>query len=505
MLSLSDPDPFEACPAPFNMAAHVLRHARDVPDKCSLNVVSCDDVQQWSYAALEAAVLGTATGLCEAGAEPGDIILMRLGNTVDFPIAYLGALAAGLVPVPTSAALSAPEVARIIAELSPKLILCAAGVPCPDSANTIGIEALQRMRMRPPAPYHMGDPERLGYIIYTSGTSGQPRAVAHAHRAIWARQMMFDGWYGLTPQDRVMHAGAFNWTYTLGTGLMDPWTMGATALIPQQGTPSQRLPDLLIRHKATIFAAAPGVYRQIVQAHNSLHLPDLRHGLSAGEKLAPRIRAGWHKATGCQIYEAYGMSECSTFISASPSEPAHPSSLGRAQTGRRVAILTPDGPAQRGQAGTIAIHRSDPGLMLGYLNAPQDTADKMQGEWFLTGDQGVMTQSGQIEYLGRDDDMMNAGGYRVSPIEVEQALSGFANLTAVAAAEVEVKADTHVIAAFYTSSTPLDEDAMRAYVSDKLAGYKQPRLFIRLDALPLGGNGKILRKQLRTMWKADCE
>ena len=143
--------------------------------------------------------------------------------------------------------------------------------------------------------------------------------------------------------------------------------------------------------------------------------------------------------------------------------------------------------------------------MLGYLNAPQDTADKMQGEWFLTGDQGVMTQSGQIEYLGRDDDMMNAGGYRVSPIEVEQALSGFANLTAVAAAEVEVKADTRVIAAFYTSSTPLDEDAMRAYVSDKLAGYKQPRLFLRLDALPLGGNGKILRKQLRTMWKADCE
>ena len=89
------------------------------------------------------------------------------------------------------------------------------------------------MRDLPPADFDMGDPDRLAYIIYTSGTSGVPRGVCHAHRAIWARQMMMQGWYGLRPEDRLLHAGAFNWTYTLGTGLMDPWTMGATALIPE--------------------------------------------------------------------------------------------------------------------------------------------------------------------------------------------------------------------------------------------------------------------------------
>ena len=104
----------------------------------------------------------------------------------------------------------------------------------------------------------MGDPDRPGYIIYTSGTSGQPRAVTHAHRAIWARRMMWEGWYGLTENDRLLHAGAFNWTYTLGTGLLDPWTRGATALIPGKGVTPDTLGLLMQQHDATIFAAAPG-------------------------------------------------------------------------------------------------------------------------------------------------------------------------------------------------------------------------------------------------------
>lgn len=262
--------------------------------------------------------MGTATGLLNAGARAGDIILMRLGNTVDFPLAYLGALAAGMVPVPTSAALQEPEVARIIAELSPKFILHDADVPCPQADNIIALPDLQAMRTLPAATFHMGDPERLGYIIYTSGTSGTPRAVAHAHRAIWARQMMFSGWYDLQQTDVVLHAGAFNWTYTLGTGLMDPWTMGATALIPAPNTPSADLPALLARHRATIFAAAPGVYRQLLKGDGALNLPDLRHGLSAGEKLPVATAVKWAAATGTKIYEAYGMSECSTFLSSSP-------------------------------------------------------------------------------------------------------------------------------------------------------------------------------------------
>ena len=496
--------PFGRCPSPFNLAAHVLSRADDLHDKVALSLLSPDGDQDWTFGAVERAVRGIATGLIRAGFIPGDTLLMRLGNTVDFPLCYLGALAAGMVPVPTSAALTEAEVVKIIDDLNPRAILRDAQVACPAFGCILTVPELQAMWALPAADWHMGDADRLGYIIYTSGTSGKSTAVMHAHRAIWARQMMFDGWYGLRQSDRVLHAGAFNWTYTLGTGLMDPWTIGATALIPAPGTSADDIPALLARHEATIFAAAPGVYRHVLAAQElPPNLPHLRHGLSAGEKMAGAVRAAWEKATGTALYEAFGMSECSTFISASPSAPATGSTIGRPQPGRRVAIMGDDGPQPADTPGTIAIHSSDPGLMLGYLGAPDQTAARFQGDWFLTGDQGVMDATGQITYLGRNDDMMNAGGFRVSPLEVEAALADAPGVDSIGVCQVQIKPDVFVIAAFYTATAALDEAALHLYARSKLARYKQPRLYVHLPALPLGANGKLLRRSLRAAFEAQ--
>ncbi len=505
MLSIFDQGPPPACPRPFNLAAHVLRHAQGSAAKTALSVLGPNSATDWTYSDLQSAILGTATGFLQRGLTPGDILLMRLGNTVDFPIAYLGAIAVGLVPVPTSSQLTERETAKIIDDLRPAAILRDPEVSCAAHPRQILLGDLIEMRALPPASYELGDPERLAYVVYTSGTSGKPRAVAHAHRAIWARQMMVDGWYGLHSSDRLCHAGAFNWTYTLGTGLMDPWTIGATALIPEPGTDINALPALLKQHSATIFAAAPGVFRKMLQEEAQLNLPDLRHGLCAGEKLSRHLHQKWVQSTGTELYEAYGMSECSTFISSSPSHPARGEALGQPQPGRRVAIVGPNGPVPQGQEGTIAVHRDDPGLMLTYLNAPDEAEARMAGNWFLTGDQGAMAADGQIIYLGRDDDMMNAGGYRVSPVEVEAALSTHPGITQVGAAAVEVKQDSSIIVAFYTGPEELDAAALHTYVSDKLARYKQPRAFVYLSALPTGGNGKLLRRALPAYFKATSE
>ena len=483
----------------FNMAAHVLQKGLDCADKIALEVVgAAPETMQFGH--LRQAVLGTARGLIEAGLTPGDRVLMRLGNTPDFPIAYLGALAAGLVPAPTSAALTEPEVARILDELNPRLILHDPTVACPEDGRIVPLSDLRQMRALPPAEFHMGDPERPGYIIYTSGTSGKPRAVQHAHRAILARQMMFEGWYGLRPDDRLMHAGAFNWTYTLGTGLMDPWTIGASALIPTPGTDPADLPGLLAAHDITLFAAAPGIYRRLLRGTVPA-LPKLRHGLSAGEKMPDATRNAWTAATGTAVFEAFGMSEISTFISGSPSEPSAKGALGKPQPGRKVALIGENGSVPAGTPGTIAVHRTDPGLMLGYLNAPEETKARFDGDWFLTGDQGVADPDGQITYLGRADDMMNAGGVRVSPIEVEDVLNVFPGVTGSACVELEVKSGTHVIVAFYTSQIEIDPSQFAEHVAAHLARYKQPRIYQRIDALPLGANGKILRRRLKEDWK----
>ncbi len=220
------------------------------------------------------------------------------------------------------------------------------------------------------------------------------------------------GLVGLTENDRMLHAGAFNWTYTLGTGFPDTWSAGATPLVPAEGTGPADLPTLLDRQYLTIFADLPGIYRQMLKQSNRLRLPQLRHGLSAGEKLPETTRAAWRTTTGTDLHEAFGMSECSTFISGCLHRPALPGTLGFPRRHRNVAILGADGsPAAREAPGSLAIRRDDPGLMLGYLDAPEETAARTCADWFLTGDTGAWTQGGAIHYLGRDDDMLNAGGY----------------------------------------------------------------------------------------------
>ena len=486
-------------PADFNMAAYVLAGGAQSPDKLALSVLG-EARDDWSYDRLTRAVRAIAGGFLAQGVTPGDRVLLRLGNTVEFPLAFLGAIAAGLVPVPTSSQLTAREITGMAAQIGPALIVAADAValpdplPCPVLTET----DLHDLASGPEAAFDMGDPNRPAYAIFTSGTSGTPRAVLHAHRAIWARRMMWDGWCGLTPDDRLMHAGAFNWTYTLGTGLMDPWSRGATALIPEPGTRSSDLATLIAAERVTIFAAAPGIYRQMLRGEMP-NAPALRHGLTAGEKLADPIRDAWQSATGTTLHEAFGMSECSTFVSGSPARPAQPGSLGYPQPGRTVAVLGEDGPATFGEPGVLAVKADDPGLMLGYIGAEDETRARFRGPWFLTGDTVAMAEDGAISYLGRDDDMMNAGGFRVSPVEVESAMVLHPEVLEAAAVEISVSETARVIACFYVAEPGRapDDASLAAHAAETLAHYKCPRLFVRVDMLPKGANNKLLRRALR--------
>ena len=299
----------------------------------------------------------------------------------------------------------------------------------------------------------------------------------------------------------MLHAGAFNWTYTLGAGLTDPWAAGATALV-YAGPPDRGIwPRLVAAHGATIFAAVPGIYRQMLEsvAVRREDFAGLRHGLSAGEALPEAVRAAWQAATGRPVYEALGMSEVSTYISSSPTHPPVPGRTGRPQPGRRVAVLGDSGtePVPRGTDGLLAVSRRDPGLMLGYWRQPEATAAAFRGEWFVTGDRARMEPDGGIAYLGRADDLMNAGGFRVSPLEVEIALQAHPGVAEAAAAAREVRPGVAVIAAFYVPRAgPVPEAELARHCAARLAGYKCPRAFVPVPALPRDRNGKLRRREL---------
>lgn len=497
MLSVIDTRPFPTAPPAFNLAGYVLARAATL-DKPALLLLHPDRDQTLHYPDLLRLTQGCATALLSLGLTPGDRILMRLGNGLAFPILYLGAIWAGLVPIPTSAALTAPEITRLAAPVSPKLVVAEPGIALPDCPAPILAPNLAVWSTLPPAPLHLADPHREAYVIFTSGTSGHPMAVSHAHRAILARAIMHRHWEGLTPDDRLLHAGALNWTYTLGTGLLDPWTLGATAVVPAAGTAAAALPGLLARSGTTIFAAAPGIFRQMLRAPFP-PLPRLRHGLSAGEALPAPIRSDWQQVTGTELCEAFGMTEISTFLSGSPDRPAPTGAVGYVQPGRHVAILGPDGmPCARGEPGELAVSTADPGMMRGYIGQPRP-----QDPWFRTGDAAVMAADGAITPLGRKDDLLNAGGFRVSPVEVEAAFLGVPGLLAAAASEVEVSPGTRIIALFYEASCVLDTANLRQCAEMSLARWKQPRHYQRLDSLPRSAAGKLLRRSLAAAYRND--
>jgi len=486
------------CPAPFNLSHYVLSQAERLPDKVALAVLGPARAERWSYAKLERAVRGMAGGLLAQGFGPGDKLLLRLGNTPEFPVAFLGAIAVGIVPVPTAAGLTVSEITKLAEVIAPAGILAGDGIALPGGFSGPVIRDLAPLMAHEPADYVMGDPDRLAYLVFTSGSGGAPKAVAHAHRAIWARRMMHGGWYGLHEDDRLLHAGAFNWTFTLGTGLLDPWSVGATALIPAPGVQPGALPLLLKRHDATILAAAPGIFRKLLAGDAPLHLPRLRHGLSAGEKLPEALRQRWTEATGTTVHEALGMSECSTFISGSPARPAPEGSLGYPQPGRRVAVLSEDGgELSEGETGILAIHRDDPGLMLGYQRKDGSLDLPLAGDWFLTGDLVDRQPDGSFRYHGRRDDLITAGGFRVSPLEIEAVFQHAPGVHDCAALALTPKADTTIVGLAFAGDAT--EDALRRLAEARLARYKQPRAFLRLDALPRNPNGKLDRRALKAL------
>jgi acyl-coenzyme A synthetase/AMP-(fatty) acid ligase len=496
MDALIDLSPAAPCPQNFNLAAYVLHAAHETPPKIALTVYSSAIARRYSYAQLARAVFGAATGLRQAGIAAGDRVMLRIGNTVDFPVCFLALAALDAVAMPCSIALTDREVQSLRDKTQPKAMIYDPkhGLAGFDGL-TLQTQQVQSFQNLPPAQPILGDPNRPGYIIFTSGTSGQPRAVLHAHRAVWARRMMWAGWYDLGPQDVMMHAGALNWTYTLGTGLMDPWAIGASAVIPNTQEPAD-LWRIMRAEEASIFAAAPGIYRRLLQQPFKCP-PALRHGLSAGDVLPHSVRDSWQERTQTPICEAFGMTECSTFLSATPSAPEQLA----VQPGRKIAIFDGEDLAEVGQIGTIAVDGGDPGLMLGYLE-DETIQLPLKNGWYHTSDQGQIYADGRIGFAGRSGDMLNAGGYRVAPREIEQVLEACSGVQEVGVTEVEVRPDVFVIAAFVVVEDPCDLAQIDALAARDLARYKQPRIVQKVPALPRNANGKLIRAALPQLWNS---
>lgn len=501
----------ESVPVRFNLARYCLaENARAQPDGAGLTIIGDDRVLRWTHGELDEKVRRLAAGFRALDLPPASRVMIRMGNEADAALAYFAAIAAGYVALLASSQLTFEEVDFLRADSAAAALLLGAAF-AGERHEAPGLVVLRpddlgRLLLTEPlkdyADTAADDP---AYLVYTSGTTSRPKGVLHAHRAAFARRVMYPHWMGLGAGDVMLHAGAINWTYTLGVGVVDPLASGAQAVL-YNGRPDPAIwPRLIARCGATIFAAVPGVYRHILKhgAPEAHDLSTLRHVLSAGAALSPALLAEWRARTGKEIYEAYGMSEISTFVSSGPTTPVRPGSPGRPQPGRRVAALPREGgttPLPPETTGLMAVHRAEPGLMLRYWNRPDEEREAFRGEWFISGDLVEFDAEGYVWLHGRADEIMNAGGYRVAPAEVERCLLGHPAIAEAAVAERPGRdAGTTIVKAYIVlreGRTAPSEAEILDYCARHLASYKRPRAIVALDALPRNANGKLLRASL---------
>ncbi|MES9963972.1 MAG: acyl-CoA synthetase [Candidatus Sedimenticola sp. 20ELBAFRAG] len=459
--------------------------------------------------------------------ELGERVLIRLPNSLEYPTAFLGTMKRGAIAVPTSTLLVAEEV-RYLAEDSGASVLVTHKNMWPDLRIELEqVESLKHVLLTGPGELpeesghlqlhdlsaelatidssHAPHPTKAddpAYLVYTSGTTGHPKGVLHAHRAMLGRAPASTHWFDFKDGDRIMHSGKFNWTYVLGSGLMDPLYQGKTVIVHEGPNDASLWPQLIAKHRCTIFIGVPTIYRQIIQktAFRAADVPSLRHCMSAGEHLSDEMLSAWHDRFGMEVYEAIGMSELSYYISQNIFHPIRPGSAGFPQPGHDVRLLDADlNEVAHGEEGMISIPDSDPGLFLRYWNLPEETAKVRRDGWFLTGDFARRDEDGYIWFLGRRDDIINTFGYRVSPHEIERVMKTHPNIADCVAIGQDIARDKTLVAAcvILKAGSDLDESELLQYGEQHLAGYKRPKVVHILEDYPRTKNGKVIRSQLK--------
>jgi acyl-coenzyme A synthetase/AMP-(fatty) acid ligase len=522
-------------PNQFNIGVACSDQHLNTPQADNIAMIVEDDVRGTSEITFTELARKTdqfAQLLRNLNVQVGDRVLIRLPNSLDYPIAFLGTMKMGAIAVPTSTLLTAEEVAylakdsgatvlvsdqtawqnmedKIVENLSDTpnlshiLLSQTPFVPAHGCLNVQSLSASLDSIQQCEAPYNSVADEPA-YLVYTSGTTGYPKGVLHAHRALLGRQPAAQYWfnYDHNAQDRIMHSGKFNWTYVLGSGLMDPLYLGKTVIVHEGKNDAQVWLDLIQKHQATIFIGVPTIYRQILQKTTAtqVDIPSLRHYMSAGEHLSDEVLSQWHARFGVDIYEAVGMSEFSYYLSQSKFRSIRPGSAGFPQPGHNIKLLNPETleEVQVGEEGMISVPDSDPGLFLSYWNLPDETEKYKHDNYFFTGDYAKYDADGYIWFLGRKDDIIKSFGYRVSPYEIERVYKGHPDVADCAAVGEEIEKDK-LLVVIYVILKPVataTADDLVAFGKQHLAAYKAPKTVYLAHDFPRTKNGKILRKDI---------
>lgn len=472
------------------------------------------------FARLSDRFAAAARGL---GVRKGDRVMVMTGKIPEWHAILTGLIKLGAVAIPCAPQLRAKDL-EYRANHSGSVMLVSDGT---------GVEEAEKMRSAAPGLRHFVSvrAERDGwepfeglveaapdgfspedtsssdnaFMLYTSGTTKNPKGVLHTHGYTHAKRMQSYYWLDLQEGDRLWCTSGTGWAKSIWNVYLGPWSWGTEIFFHEGGfDPAERV-RLIQDYGITVLCQAPTEYRLMAKTREleEADLSGLRHAVSAGEPLNPPVIQRWKELHGITIYDGYGQTENTLLVGNFPGMRVKPGSMGRPSPGCDIRVIDEAcNECPPGEIGDIALRGRIPALFKEYWEAPEETAAVFRGEYYITGDRAYRDEDGYLWFVGRSDDVILSAGYRIGPFEVESTLIEH---PAVVESAVVASPDPDrgsVVKAFvvlgpgYEPSEELVRE-LQEFCKRQTAPYKYPRRIEFVEELPKTTSGKIRRVELR--------
>ena len=495
---------------------------RNIDEGRGDKLVYTDTVSEVTYRGLQQQSCRVANMLRRLGVRREERIAMIMLDTIDFPAVFLGAIRAGIVPVPLNTLLTAEQYAYVLADCRARVLFVSealfpvvkdivgrlSDLDCVivSGKNAFGHKLLSEELAGESDSFATADThaDEPAFWLYSSGSTGMPKGVRHLHANLAATAETYASQVlGIRENDVCLSAAKLFFAYGLGNAMTFPMSVGATTILNTERPTPERMFSLLNKYNPTIFYGIPTLFASML---NDEALKRERCGgrlricTSAGEPLPESVGKAWKSRFGVDILDGVGSTELlHIFLSNAPGDIKY-GAAGRPVPGYEVRLVNEAGSdVADGEIGEMLVHAPSAGE--GYWNQRAKSRSTFEGYWTRTGDKYTRDTDGRYTYCGRSDDMFKVSGIWVSPFEVESALITHPSVleaAVVAQADPEglLKPKAFVVLRPDATREGLDL-ALKDYVKQKIGVWKYPRWIEVVDALPKTATGKILRFKLR--------
>jgi benzoate-CoA ligase len=485
--------------------------------------ILCGD-EAIGYDELAAEVRAASVAVRRLGVAPGERVLLLMRDTPQFAVAWLGAVRAGAVPIALNNRLAENDFQHILSDSAARLIvvedvfalarpdltsellrerrIAIAGAACPAALPSWDEQCAAAANSG--GALHLTTPESPAFALYSSGTTGRPKGIVHAHRVLRHVGAAFR-LIGIGEGDRVFATSRFFFAYGLEHGLLAPLAAGSTAVIFPDWPDAAAVLDTVSRHEPSALFSVPTTYKRLLAEPPSRlsALAPIRRFVAAGERLTPQLVEQWRRTTGGELLNLYGMSE--TFCACMMTAPGESDGVrtGKPYPGVELRLVPPVPEESVGGTGVLWVRH--PAQALGYLNRPAETSEQFQDGWFCSRDLFRRDAAGFYVHQGRNDELLKVAGQWVQPGELEEVAAREASVGEAACVPVEDADGMLRLALFVTArreAQAAERDA-EAACERALPRFKRPKWVRVVAELPRTATGKVQRYKLREILERE--